>query len=444
MMNKMTLTGPRDSRRPFQQFAQASSLSGVILLAAATVALIWANCPWKATYFALWDAKVVFGPAEAPLVMSVHDCINEMLMVVFFLLVGLEIKREVLVGELSSLRQAALPLLGAIGGMVVPAALYAAFNADRETAHGWGIPMATDIAFALGILTLMGQRCPLGLKVFLTALAIVDDLGGIVVIAGLYSGVVDVNGLLASAGLVALLLLLNRMRVRVLAPYLAVGLVLWFAVHASGIPATVAGVLLAFTLPVRTRINAAEFSQRARAIIDEFDRAETGDLLVITSKGQQEAIHALESESEGVQAPILRLEHALHGVVAFGIMPLFAFANAGLDLGQAAWPWQSSVGAGVLLGLLVGKPLGIMLFSILAVRTGLAALPRETSWTHIHGAGWLAGIGFTVSLFVARLSFTNEAHLDAARLGILGASLLAGAIGATLLLRTAGTSKTDH
>jgi NhaA family Na+:H+ antiporter len=422
--------------RPFQYFARTGATSGVLLLVATAVALLWANSPWHASYEGIWNSPVALSAAGGFLELSLLSWINDGLMAGFFLLVGLEIKRELLVGELASIRQATLPIAAAIGGMLVPALVYLAVNPSRPEAAGWGIPMATDIAFALGVLMLLGPRIPLGLKVFLTALAIVDDMGAVVVIALFYSDSLHLAPLAIAAGCVLLLVALNASRVRRLLPFLVVGLVLWFALHESGIHATIAGVVLALTIPVRTRINAEQFSSQARELLAEFDKAETGDLLVITSKGQQEAIHALERASEGVQAPLLRLEHGLQPLVQYGIMPLFAFANAGVRLTGADASPLAPVTLGVFLGLVIGKPLGITLFAWLAVRLRLAALPAETTWWALHGVAWLGGIGFTMSLFIAAQAFGGTPHLFPAKVGILLGSTLAGTVGALLLRRS--------
>lgn len=421
--------------KPFQDFARSGSLGSVFLLASSVVALIWANSPWHEGYFGILQRRFAIGPPGHPVDLSLLEWCNEALMGLFFLLVGLEIKRELLVGELASVRRAALPLAAALGGMVVPAFLYWAINPTGEAAAGWGIPMATDIAFALGILALLGPRVPLGLKIFLTALAIVDDMGAVVVIAIFYTGSVQAGPLLLAGAALAVLVLLNVIGIRRLAPYLLVGLVLWFAFHESGLHSTIAGVLLALTVPAHTRINAVEFSARARELITEFDQAETGDLLVITSKGQQEAIHALEITSEQVQAPLLRLEHSLHGLVQYGIMPLFAFANAGVRLVGAESALVPAVGFGVAAGLVVGKPLGILLFSWLAVQSGVAALPTGTSWRLVAGAACLGGIGFTMSLFIADLAFNQPSLLASAKVGIIAGSTAAGILAAIVLRR---------
>jgi NhaA family Na+:H+ antiporter len=355
-------------------------------------------------------------------------------MSIFFLLVGLEIKRELTAGELSMPKQAALPIAGAIGGMVVPALFYWMFNPSGPPAAGWGIPMATDIAFALGTLALIAPNVPTGAKVFLTALAIVDDMGAVMVIALFYSGEIAWIALGGAGIVIMVLLALNVFGIRKLWPYLTLGVILWYFVHESGVHATVAGVVLAFTIPTRTRINAMEFSREARALLDEFDRTETGDFIVLTSKGQQEALFALERASEWVNAPLLRLEHGLHNFSAFGVMPLFAFANAGVSL--AGDVPAGSVTAGIIAGLVLGKPLGITLASYVAVRSGIAVLPEGVRWATLHGCSWLGGIGFTMSLFIAMLAFDDPGLLASAKVGILVASLSAGLV-AALLVRVA-------
>jgi NhaA family Na+:H+ antiporter len=418
----------------FQDFARRGVLSGLILMACTTLALAWANSPWGESYFNLWEMEVSLVVAG-----DARHWINDGLMAVFFLLVGLEIKRELLVGELASARHASLPIAAALGGMLVPALLYAAVNAGGPGAGGWGIPMATDIAFALGVLTLLGPSVPVGLKVFLTALAIVDDMGAVLVIAIFYTSTIHTAALTVAGLATAVLIALNRSGVRNLGPYLFMGLVLWAALLASGIHATIAGVILALCIPSRTKIDAAEFAASARKLLDDFERSETGDLLVMTSKGQQEAIYRLDVASSSVVAPLLRLEHSLHGLVSFLIMPLFAFANAGVAIEGAGAMLANPVTLGVAAGLLVGKPVGVMLFSWVAIRTGLAHLPGGVSWAQLHGASWLAGIGFTMSLFVGSLAFGEGELQNAAKLGILAASAVAGVTGWWLVKRaTAG------
>lgn len=438
--NKRTRPWLRAFLQPFEQFAATGSLGSVLLLCAMLVAFLWANSPWRESYFAMWRIELVIGPSSMPLTMSLGHWINDGLMAVFFLLVGLEIKRELLVGELATVRQASLPVIAALGGMIVPGLIYSVFNAGTPAIRGWGIPMATDIAFALGVLQLMGPRCPVGLKVFLTALAIIDDLGAIIVIALFYTDSLSLPAMLLAAVTTVILVTMNRMRVRQLTPYLVVGALLWYAVLSSGIHATIAGVLLALTIPVRTRMKAADFSGVARELLDDFERLHSVDLDVITNRAQQEAIHGLESASMAVQAPLLRLEHALASAVAYGILPLFALANAGVSLSGAQAPWAGTVGLGVVLGLLFGKPIGITLFSWIAVKRGWAALPLQVNWRALHGAAWLGGIGFTMALFIAGLAFEGTPLLDEAKLSILLASVLAGFFGRYLVLRALARS----
>jgi len=426
---------PRRAARSFEYFARTGSLSGLLLLISAVLALAWANSPWHASYFVLWEQRVSLHFPALSLDLSLLSWINDGLMAAFFLLVGLEIKRELLVGELASRRRAALPLGAAVGGMIVPALIYWGLIPTGEASAGWAMPMATDIAFALGVLALLGPRVPLGLKVFLTALAVVDDVGAVLIIAIFYTGGLETVPLAIAALIASLLVLLNRRRVRHLAPYLLVGLGLWIALHESGLHATLTGIVLALAIPSRTRIDAVEFSTRARGLIREFDRAETGDRLVITSQGQQEALYGLETAAEQVQAPLLRLEHGIQPLVQYGIMPLFAFANAGVRVVATGGELIRPVTFGVLAGLFLGKPLGISLASWFVVRRGWAALPTGTSWTLIHGVAWLGGIGFTMSLFIATLAFAGSTNLLAAKLGILAASTAAGLAGALILRR---------
>jgi NhaA family Na+:H+ antiporter len=315
--------------------------------------------------------------------------------------------------------------------MVVPAAIYLIFNFGRSSSHGWGIPMATDIAFALGALNLIAPRAPTSAKVLLTALAIVDDIGAVLVIAIFYSESIVWSALGGAALTLLVLIGFNRIGVRRLWPYLLGGVVLWYFVHDSGVHATIAGVALAFTIPTHTRINAGEFSREARSLLDRFDRKETGDLQLLTSKGQQETLFALERASEGVAAPTLKLEHALHNFSAFVVMPLFAFANAGVKIELSMQ--HAEIWLGILAGLIIGKPVGILTAALIAVKTGIARLPEAVNWRSLLGYASLAGIGFTMSLFIAMLAFEEAALVDAAKRGIIAASLLAGVAGAVIL-----------
>ncbi len=424
--------------RPFQEFFQRESSSGLLLLACTALALGWANSPWADAYARLWEITLAVGTGEFAIRETLRHWINDGLMAVFFFLVGLEIKREVLVGELASLRRAMLPLAGALGGMIVPALLYLGVNGSGPGASGWGIPMATDIAFALGVLALLGPRIPVALKVFLAALAIVDDIGAVLVIALFYTADLSVGALIWGSIIFAALVGCNGIGVRRPTPYLLLGIALWVAFHESGVHATVAGVLLAFTIPARPRIDAGEFLTRTRQALDEF--ASAGLEAVVTSKAHQDAILTIEAAAEAVQTPLQKLEDKLHGGVAFGIMPLFALANAGVPLTGGSGVLASPVALGVVLGLVLGKPLGIMLFAWLATRLGAAERPADVSWRMLHGAGWLGGIGFTMSLFIGGLAFDDAALLREAKIGILVASLAAGTMGWLLLRRASSAS----
>jgi Na+:H+ antiporter, NhaA family len=424
-----------------REFIHDEAFGGILLLVCALVALLWANSPWGAAYDALWSTELTLGTVQFHLTESLRHWVNDGLMAIFFFVVGLEIKREVLVGELSSPRQAALPAIAAVGGVLVPAGIFLLLNRGTEGGQGWGIPMATDIAFALGVLALLGDRIPFGLTVFLTALVIVDDIAAVLVIAVFYTAQVHWEALGLAAVILVVLFAANRLGARRPVVYAILGLALWAAVFESGIHATVAGVLLAFTIPANTRIDPGAFLARSRAILQRFERAggsDESEASILTNGARQEALAELEDAVEGAGAPLQRMEHVLHPWVAFAIIPLFALANAGVriegDLGAA---FGNRVTLGVVLGLVLGKQIGVTLGAWVAVRTGVADFPESVGWRHIYGAGWLAGIGFTMALFVADLAFTDSGEavlLTAAKVGILVASLIAG-IGGWLILR---------
>jgi Na+:H+ antiporter, NhaA family len=420
--------------RPFQDFAHKQSSGGILLIAATVVALLWANSPWGESYAALWQTKLTVGLGEFSLSKDLTHWINDALMAVFFLVVGLEIKRELLVGELSSVRSAALPIAAAVGGAVVPALIYIAINAWTEGAAGWGIPMATDIAFALGVLALLGERAPVALKVFLTALAIVDDIVAVLVIAFFYTaeiswGALGVGGLFLAALVMANLIGVGRTLI-----YAVLGVGLWLAFLLSGVHATIAGVLLAFTVPASSFINPGAFLERSRYVLDRFEKAGEKGENVLTNEERQAALHALNHATYQLEPPLHELEHTLHPWVVFAIMPIFALANAGVTLGGGlAEALVSPVALGIVAGLVLGKQLGITLFAWLAVKVGVSELPVGINWRHVYGGGWLGGIGFTMSLFITDLAFSNGSLVDAAKLGILAASLIAGVIGWAIL-----------
>ncbi|MDP9351752.1 MAG: Na+/H+ antiporter NhaA [Chloroflexota bacterium] len=419
---------------PFRSFAHAEASGGIVLMICTVLALLWANSAWGESYVALWQTTLTIGPEPYAISKPVLLWINDGLMAVFFFVVGLEIKREVLVGELASLRGAALPIAAALGGMVVPALIYVAINIGGEGVSGWGVPMATDIAFALGVLALLGSRAPTSLKVFLTALAIVDDIGAVLVIAFFYTEKVSLAALGAAATFMLALIIINRIGVRSTIVYGLLGLGLWVAFLKSGVHATIAGILLAMTIPARTVVDTEEFLERGRALLDEFDRAGEEGESILTNSGQQSAVEELESACAAVQSPMQRLEHALHPWVAFVIVPIFALANAGVALtGNVTETVTQPVVLGVIAGLLIGKQVGVTLFAWAAVRLGITQLSEDLNWRHIYGASLLAGIGFTMSLFISGLAFGDEALLTTSKIGILAASVVAGIAGWTVL-----------
>jgi NhaA family Na+:H+ antiporter len=416
--------------RPIQQFFRLEAASGILLFTAAVAALVWANSPAKETYHAFFATKLGADVAGTSATFSLHALINEGLMSVFFLLVGMEIKRELVAGELSTLRRALLPAIAALGGMVVPSAAFLAFNAGGPGQAGWGIPMATDIAFAIGCLTLLKKRVSHSLLVYLTALAIFDDVGGILVIAFFYGQGVAPWWLLVAAVVTAALLVMNRSYVRSGLAYAFVGALLWYALHHGGIHATIAGVVVGLTVPARPR-------GRARGVLEDLHQ-HTRSLLASPVDEELDAASILhiEEKLEDLEAPLHRFVHALHPWVAFFIMPLFALANSGVDVsGMGFADLMSPVALGITLGLLVGKPVGIMAATVIAVKAGIAERPGGAGWSNIFGVSIVAGIGFTVALFIAALAYPGQATmLDQAKVGILLGSLLAGVAGVAVLL----------
>lgn len=412
---------------PAQAFVATEVSSGLLLLIATAVALAWANSPWDSSYRDLWGATVGFDANLVSVRIDLLHVVNDGLMAVFFFVAGLEIKRELIRGELAAPRRAALPVAAAFGGMVVPAAIYAAWNFGSDGAHGWGIPVATDIAFSLGVLALLGRRAPFALKAFLLALAIADDLGAIAVIAVFYAGSVAVGPLLWAAGLTLFVGILGFSGVRSVTIYVVVGALLWLAVFKSGVHATVAGVVLAALTPARPYYSPEGFESASAGLVERFLAAFRRS----DADEAEDALRQVEQLGHDSIAPLDRLERALHPWVSYWIVPLFALGNAGVSLSSdnlhaAA---GSAVTAGVALGLVVGKPVGVIAFTWLALRLGFGSLPRDLRFLHIVGAGLLAGIGFTVSLFVTGLAFEQATLQDEAKVGILIGSLVAGVVG---------------
>lgn len=366
--------------------------------------------------------------------MSLAHWVNDGLMAIFFLAVGLEIKHELFIGRLSSVRKASLPFIAALGGMLVPALIYAAFNSGTEAIRGWGIPMATDIAFSLGVIAMLGRSIPTSIRVFVAALAIVDDLGAVLVIAIFYTSEINTTALLWAGGFTALLFLLNRLRSSWLTLYLLVGVGLWWALYFSGIHATIAGVIVGMLIPHRARWTTQEFMLALEDVRDFVKVILSPNDVPDNEETRHGAVHSIEKAAERVQSPLSRLSHALHPFVAFFIIPLFALVNAGLPIQLDATLFESNVFWGTGLGLLAGKTIGITLFSFAAVKMGLAELPEHINWRHMTGAAILCGIGFTMSLFIGELALgSHPEEFAIAKLSILLASFVAGVLGFVML-----------
>jgi NhaA family Na+:H+ antiporter len=418
-----------------QEFMQLAAAGGIVLLVCTVLALLLANTPLAEAYFHFWETHLTFTLSDISLSEALLEWVNDGLMVIFFFVVGLEIKREVLTGELASPRKAALPIAAAVGGMLVPALFYVLFNLGGPGEPGWGIPMATDIAFTLGILTLMGSRVPLSLKIFFTALAIADDLGAVLVIALFYTSDISWLALGVAALFLAALFALNWARVYDPLPYALLGFGLWLAFLESGVHPTIAGVLLAMTIPTRSPPDTRALLAQAVTVLGDYQTS-LAQALRIDSR-RQAAAQTMETIADRMQSPAQRLERDLGPWATFLILPLFALANAGVSFGgEASASLTGPISLGIIFGLVLGKPLGITLFAWLAVRLGWADLPENVSWRQLFSASWLAGIGFTMSLFIAGSAFSDPATLAAAKLGILVASILAGMVGALLLSRT--------
>ena len=423
--------------RPFQTFARFKGAGAVLLLLASTAALVWANSGLGDRYRELLGMKLTVGVEAFSLSKPILLWINDGLMGIFFFIVGLEIKREVLAGELASMRRAMLPIVAAVGGMVVPAGVFAALNYGGEGAHGWGIPMATDIAFALGVLLILGPRVPIGLKVFLTALAIVDDLGAIVVIAVFYSHGIAVTSLVIGLVLLVVSVFANVVGVRNALVYFVIGTLVWLAFLKSGVHATLASVLMALTIPAKTRIRAHRFHDRMAELLAAFRATDPQRERGLLSSEQQHLLHRMEQSVDHVSAPLQQLEHSLNPLVTFVVLPIFALANAGVALsGGVQEALRDPICLGVLLGLLFGKPIGVVGAAWIAVRAGVADLPKGVNWGQMVAVGFLAGIGFTMSLFIGSLAYTRPEFVQLAKVGILVASAVASVVGGVLLRRS--------
>jgi NhaA family Na+:H+ antiporter len=429
---------------PFEEFIHRQTTSGLLLMATAILALFLANGGFASAYTHALHIPINFSIGQWSVEMSLHHWINDGLMALFFFVVGLELKREILVGELSSLRNAILPIAAAIGGMVVPALIYFALNPEGEASIGWGIPMATDIAFAIGALALLASRVPKALITFLVALAIVDDLGAVVVIAAFYTETIAWIPLIVATGLFALLIAFNLFGIRKTLPYFTVAVMLWYALLLSGIHPTLAGILGAMSVPAIPKYDPKRFSKHVAALMQRFDASNQPGTSIMTNDPLSQVVHKLEYSVESVGVPLKRLEHAWHIPVAYLVIPIFALANAGIaiDFSVLSSTMTHPVTLGITFGLILGKFIGIAGVSWLMLKLGLAELPKDTRFSQIAGVSLLAGIGFTMSIFVAQLGFAeNEALLLMAKTGILTASLLSGIAGFVWLYLVSQPSK---
>ncbi len=416
-------------KEPVTRFLHVEAASGVVLLLAAIVALALANSPWGESYLAFWHTKLGITIGEFEFRHSLKHWIDDGLMAVFFFVVGLEIKRELVHGELRDVRRATLPVAAAIGGMVVPALLYLTLQWGKPTSHGWGIPMATDIAFVVGCMAILGKRVPLELRVFLLTLAIVDDIGAILVIALGYSDGIDTQWLMIGGGGLAVVFVLLRLGVRRIPVYVIIGVFVWYAIYESGVHATIAGVLLGLATPAKAEISEGGFRAILRRAGQIFERGEWSAL-----DHRAERIQKFQQLARETISPVEYLEGRLHPWSSFVIMPLFALCNADIPLQPGEL--TQSISLAIILGLVVGKPLGIIFFSWLAVQSGRAALPHGVSWKVLMSASCLGGIGFTMAIFIAGLAFKEPESVETAKVGILAASTIAAVIGMILLLMT--------
>lgn len=425
-------------RDPMLRFVGNSSMSGIVLFAAALIAIVISNSPLSNWFHGIWEVEMGVSFGSFQLSKTLHHWINDGLMAVFFFVVGLELKREIIAGELSNFRKAILPLAAAVGGMVVPALIYLSFNHPLSVSgNGWGIPMATDIAFALGILYLLGNQVPVSLKVFLTALAIADDLGAVLVIALFYTSDINIVNLITGAIFLGLLIIGNRIGIRSSIFYGFIGIGgLWLAFLMSGVHATIAAVLAAFAIPARVSIPEGTFNKRMSTLVDKFKKARPNDSVTLTDE-QHGILIRMEQLTFEASTPLQRLEHSMHPLVAFIIIPLFALSNAGVTIdADTLATLGNRITMGVSLGLLAGKFVGISGMVALLYFFKVSPLPQNCNWKHIIGISFLAGIGFTMSLFIAELAFVDKTLVEEAKLGILIASLIAGTIG-YIILRSA-------
>ena len=421
-------------------FINEETYGGVLLILATIIALVWANSSFYESYHHVWhEIKVGIAWGEMDLIASIHHWINDGLMAIFFFVVGLEIKREVMGGELSTIKKATLPIAAAAGGMILPAIFYLVINIKSpEFDNGWGIPMATDIAFALGLMAMLGKRVPLNLKIFLTALAIADDLGAVMVIAIFYTETIDLNELMYAAFFLGVLIAANYAGVRKTIFYALVGFAgVWIAFVYSGVHATIAGVLIALTIPARAKIDENEYVDRLTVLFDKYKKQDRDPNTSLLSKGQAHVLSEIAELNKKAHTPLQRIEHALHPVSAYFILPIFALSNAGVHIdGKVIDMLMHPISIGIFLGLVLGKFIGISLLSQIVVRLKLTTLPEGVQWNHIYGASFLAGIGFTMSMFISDLAFEEEKYIQIAKVGIMAASFVSALLGMIWLALT--------
>lgn len=422
--------------KPLQKFIQNEKAGGIVLGISVIIALILANSPFSNAYHHFFEHKIgIQFDGKSYLEYSLHHWINDGLMAVFFFVVGLELKREIVGGELSNPRKALLPIGAAIGGMLVPAIVYFVLNPSGEAQNGWGIPMATDIAFALGVLYLLGNKVPLSLKVFLTALAIVDDLGAVLVIAFFYTSDISTLSLLIGLGFVLIMYIGNKMGIRNVLFYAIIGIVgVWTAFLLSGVHATIASVLAAFTIPADMKIKENLYITKIQNYLTKFKTIDPNDKIPTLTNEQLHILDKVKKDTNEIIPPLQRLEHAMHPMVTFLIIPIFALANAGVSVAiDFEQLFSTNIALGVSLGLLVGKVVGVVGFTLLFVKLKIAPFPDGMNFKNLLGLGLLAGIGFTMSLFITSLAFTNEEHITQAKIGIFFASIIAGILGYLIL-----------
>ncbi|MEQ8338988.1 MAG: Na+/H+ antiporter NhaA [Cyclobacteriaceae bacterium] len=414
---------------PVYRFFENEMATGILLLVMVVIAMIWANSPWSASYHHLWETHFMIGTSEINMDKSLHHWINDGLMAIFFFLIGLEIKKEIINGELSTIKKASLPIAAALGGMVVPAGIYAFFNAGTEGISGWGIPMATDIAFTLGLVAFIRSKVPVSLKIFLTALATVDDIGAVLVIAVFYTPDIQVMQLVYAAIFLGLMYGCNLLGVRSFWVYLLIGVLgLWTSILYSGVHATVAGVIAAFAIPARVRTDKLEYSEKLRQWAKKYQDSYDEDGPFV-SRSKMEIISKIEAESEQAQTPLQRFEHQLVPLVSYFVIPLFALANSGVTIeGDIIEMIMHPVSIGIIAGLTIGKTVGVLGFTRLLTISG-GSLPTGANWFSVGGIAMLAGIGFTMSLFIAELAFSDPVLIAHAKIGILVASFLAATLG---------------